>query len=56
MKTAVEKVADIDADVILMATGRKPRTEGLNLDALGITLTPQAAIPVDDNYQIVNCQ
>ena len=51
MKTVVENVADIDADVILMATGRKPRTEGLNLEALGITLTPQGAIPVDDNFQ-----
>ena len=28
MKTAVQDLADIDADVILMATGRKPRTEG----------------------------
>ena len=56
MKTAVEHIADIDADVILMATGRKPRTEGLNLDALGITLTPQGAIPVGDNYQIVNSE
>ena len=28
MKTAVQSLADIDADVILMATGRKPRTEG----------------------------
>ncbi|MBR2113199.1 MAG: NAD(P)/FAD-dependent oxidoreductase [Prevotella sp.] len=52
MKTAVENIADINADVILMATGRKPRTEGLNLEALGVTLTPQGAIPVDDNYQL----
>ena len=51
MKTAVENVADIDADVILMATGRKPRTEGLNLETLGITLAPNGAIPVDDNFQ-----
>ena len=51
MKTAVENVADIDADVILMATGRRPRTEGLNLEALGITLAPNGAIPVDDNFQ-----
>lgn len=51
MKTAVEDVADIDADVILMATGRKPRTEGLNLEALGVTLAPNGAIPVDDNFQ-----
>lgn len=52
MKTAVENVADIDADVILMATGRKPRTEGLNVEALGITLAPNGAIPVDDNFQL----
>ena len=51
MKTAVENIADIDADVILMATGRKPRTEGLGLEALGITLAPNGAIPVDDNFQ-----
>ena len=53
MKTAVQSVADIDADVILMATGRKPRTEGLNLSAAGITPAPNGAIPVDDNYRSV---
>ena len=37
----------VEADIILMATGRKPRTEGLNLEALGITLAPHGAIPVD---------
>ena len=52
MKTAVENVADIDADVILMATGRKPRTEGLGLETLGITLAPNGAIPVDDNFRV----
>ena len=53
MKTAVQSLADIDADIILMATGHKPRTEGLNLEAAGITLTPQGAIPVDDNFRCV---
>ena len=52
MKTAVQNLADIDADVILMATGRKPRTEGLNLEALGVTLAPNGAIPVNENYQL----
>ena len=56
MKTAVQDIADIDADVILMATGRKPRTEGLNLEAAGITIAPNGAIPVDDNFQILNLQ
>ncbi|WP_028902077.1 NAD(P)/FAD-dependent oxidoreductase [Prevotella sp. P6B4] len=56
MKTAVEDIAAIDADVVLMATGRKPRTEGLGLEAIGVNLAPNGAIPVDDNYQIVNGQ
>jgi len=58
MKTAVENLDDIDADCILMATGRKANTEGLNLEAAAITLTPQGTIPVDENYQlsIVNSQ
>ena len=58
IKTAVENVADLDADVILMATGRKPRTEGLGLETLGITLEKNGAIPVDDNFQfsILNSQ
>ena len=42
----------VEADVILMATGRKPRTEGLNLEAAGITLTPNGSIPVDENFQL----
>ena len=53
MKTAVEDISDIDADVVLMATGRKSRTEGLNLEAVGITLAPNGAIAVDDNYRCV---
>ncbi len=46
----------VDADVILMATGRKPRTAGLNLEALGVELNRNGSIPVDDNYKIVNCK
>lgn len=52
MKTAVQSLADIDADVILMATGRKPRTEGLNLEALGITLNRDGSVPVDENFRV----
>ena len=55
MKTAVENVADIDADVILMATGRRPRTEGLCLDRVGIGLpNANSPIPVDDNFRVVS--
>jgi dihydrolipoamide dehydrogenase len=52
LKTAVERLSDIDADVILMATGRKANTEGLNLEAAGIILAPNGTIPVDDNFRI----
>ena len=52
MKTAVENMADLDADVILMATGRKPRTAGLGLETLGVTLEKNGAIPVDDHFQL----
>ena len=52
MKTAVENVADLNADVILMATGRKPRTAGLGLETLGVTLEKNGAIPVNDHFQL----
>ncbi len=42
----------VAADIILVATGRKPRTEGLNLEALGITLQRNGAIPVDEHYEV----
>ena len=54
MKTAVQHMTDLDADAILVATGRKANTEGLNLEAAGITLAPNGTIPVDENYQVVN--
>ena len=53
MKTAVENIADLDADVVLMATGRKPRTEGLGLEAIGVDLAPNGAIPVNDDYELI---
>lgn len=52
MKTAVQSLDDIDADLILMATGRRPNTDGLNLAAAGITPAPDGHIPVDDHYQL----
>ena len=54
MKTAVQSLADIDADVILMATGRKPRTDGLNLEAAGISLDARGAIEVNDNFRVIS--
>ena len=50
------KELSVEADVVLIATGRKPNTEGLNLEALGITLERNGAIPVNEHFEIVNCK
>jgi glutathione reductase (NADPH) len=56
----VEKAADgsllvhagegeaIAADVVLVATGRRPKTDGLGLESAGIALGHNGAVPVDE--------
>ncbi len=39
------------ADVVLVATGRKPYTEGLGLDALGVELSERGQIKTDGHWQ-----
>ena len=41
----------IDADTVLVATGRKPFTTGLGLDALGIEMSPRGQIKVGADWQ-----
>ncbi|HSA59580.1 MAG TPA: dihydrolipoyl dehydrogenase [bacterium] len=43
--------AAIDADVVLMAVGRKPYTEGLGLKEAGVQLDEKGRIVVDPKYQ-----
>ncbi len=45
------KEVSVEADFILMATGRKANTEGLNLEAAGIALAPNGTIPVDEHFK-----
>jgi mercuric reductase len=66
--TAVERDGDVrriratvdgtevvfDADEILVATGRRPNTEGLGLDAAGVATDARAAIVVDDELRTTN--
>ncbi len=40
----------IDADVVLVATGRKPFAEGLGLDALGVKMTERGQVAVDGQW------
>ena len=50
MKTAVQSLADIDADVILMATGRKPRVQA-DFTKAGFEYDERMGVKVDDNFE-----
>jgi len=42
--------ATLDADTVLVATGRKPFTDGLGLDALGVVLSPRGQVVTNDHW------
>ncbi|MEL7133566.1 MAG: dihydrolipoyl dehydrogenase [Pseudomonadota bacterium] len=42
---------EVGADIVLVATGRKPYTDGLGLDALGVKMTDRGQIAVDAHWQ-----
>jgi dihydrolipoamide dehydrogenase len=45
-----DKEATLDADIVLVATGRKPYTAGLGLEALGIEMGPRGTIKTDAHF------
>jgi pyruvate/2-oxoglutarate dehydrogenase complex dihydrolipoamide dehydrogenase (E3) component len=51
---ALQDGTRIDADRLLLATGRRPRLTGLGLDALGITVAPGQALPTDASCRVVS--
>jgi hypothetical protein len=40
----------LEADVVLVAIGRRPYTEGLNLEKLGIELDPKGRVVIDSEF------
>jgi dihydrolipoamide dehydrogenase len=49
---ALEDGTRIDADRLLLASGRRPRLSGLGLGALGITVTPGMALPTTTTCRV----
>ena len=45
------KAETMKADVVLVAIGRRPFTEGLGLDKVGVEMTDRGFIPVDEDFQ-----
>ncbi|WP_026757106.1 dihydrolipoyl dehydrogenase [Sediminimonas qiaohouensis] len=43
--------ATLDADTVLVATGRKPYTDGLGLEKLGVELSKRGQVQTDDHWQ-----
>jgi len=43
--------ASLEADVVLVATGRKPYTTGLGLEALGVEMGPRGTVKTDDHFR-----
>jgi dihydrolipoamide dehydrogenase len=42
---------EINADVVLVAVGRRPYTQGLGLEAAGVAVDRKGFVPVDQNFQ-----
>tara|TARA_A100001015_G_scaffold86633_1_gene96282 strand:+ start:8687 stop:10087 length:1401 start_codon:yes stop_codon:yes gene_type:complete len=45
------KSKDFECDVVLISVGRKPNTEGLNLETIGIDLDEKKRIKTDKNFK-----
>ena len=52
-RVSLDSGAERLTGLVMFATGRRPNTAGLGLEAAGITLSPDGAVPVDDYSQTV---
>ena len=48
-----DEISDLSADVVLVATGRKPLTKGLNLENIGVELNPKGQIETDSTWRTI---
>ena len=50
-KHQIKKKNKENYEIVLMSVGRKPNTEGLGLEKIGIKLTDKKSIEIKDNFQ-----
>ena len=51
VKRKKDTTHELEADVVLVATGRRPYVDGLGLDALGVEMTPRGQIKTNAHWQ-----
>lgn len=50
-KNSDGSISKLEADVVLVAVGRKPNTSGLGLEALGVQMAERGTIEVNNHFQ-----
>ena len=45
------EAATLDADIVLVAIGRRPRYDGVDIDKLGLALDERGRVVIDDHYR-----
>ena len=43
--------AELDADIVLVAIGRRPYTKGLGLEEIGVKRNPRGVVETDDHFR-----
>ncbi len=53
IKNVTKKTVTEKYNVVLMSVGRKPNTEGLNLEEIGVKLNEKKSIEINSNLKLV---
>lgn len=51
LRLSLSSKEDLEADMVMYATGRRPNTDGLGLEEIGVELDPAGRVAVDMHYR-----